>query len=93
MTKFIIFIFFVIAVFNICIVIASLIETDKDEGKKSFIISCAVLVIGLITILIVVLPEEPRALEVYRGKTELKITTEYENNKLIKCDSIVVYKQ
>lgn len=36
----------------------------------------------------------PSALDVYRGKTELKINKTYENDSIIvECDSVVVFKK
>lgn len=34
-----------------------------------------------------------KAIEVYRGKTELKIEDKYINGELVKSDTIVVYKK
>lgn len=34
----------------------------------------------------------PNAIDVYRGKTELKINKEVINDSIVKCDSIVIFK-
>ena len=36
--------------------------------------------------------KEPSALDVYRGRTELKISGEYEDSTFVPKDSIVVFK-
>ena len=38
--------------------------------------------------------QKPSALDVYRGKTELKINKTYENDSIVvECDSMVVFKK
>lgn len=76
-------IFFVI--FAICLGIAIIHESDE---KVSVIISYVGFIAGLLLI-IGYINSRPKAIDVYKGKTELRIT--YEGN--IPVDSAVVFKK
>lgn len=49
--------------------------------------------IGSIFVGLAIWSHEPKAIDVYRGKTELKVTTTYENDSIIKRDSLVIFKK
>lgn len=36
---------------------------------------------------------EPKAIDVYRGKTELKVKSVMENDSTLKVDSVVIFKK
>lgn len=46
----------------------------------------------LIILGILVLDSEPKAIDVYRGKTELQINMKVINDKAVPIDSVVVWK-
>ena len=72
-------------IFFICLGIAIIHESDEKVGV---IISYVGFIIGLILI-IGYINNRPKAIDVYKGKTELRIT--YEGN--IPVDSSVVFKK
>ena len=72
-------------IFAICLGIAIIHESDEKVGV---IISYVGFIIGLILI-IGYINNRPKAIDVYKGKTELRIT--YEGN--IPVDSAVVFKK
>ena len=72
-------------IFTICLGIAIIHESDKKVGV---IISYVGFIIGL-TLIIGYINNRPKAIDVYKGKTELRIT--YEGN--IPVDSSVVFKK
>ena len=72
-------------IFAICLGIAIIHESDKKVGV---IISYVGFIIGL-TLIIGYINNRPKAIDVYKGKTELRIT--YEGN--IPVDSSVVFKK
>ena len=72
-------------IFAICLEIAIIHESDEKVG---IIISYVGFIIGLILI-IGYINNRPKAIDVYKGKTELRIT--YEGN--IPVDSSVVFKK
>ena len=72
-------------IFTICLGIAIIHESDEKVGV---IISYVGFIIGLILI-IGYINNRPKAIDVYKGKTELRIT--YEGN--IPVDSSVVFKK
>ena len=72
-------------IFAICLGIAIIHESDEKIGV---IISYVGFIIGLLLI-IGYINSRPRAIDVYKGKTELRIT--YEGN--IPVDSSVVFKK
>ena len=72
-------------IFAICLGIAIIHESDEKVGV---IISYVGFIIGLILI-IGYINNRPKAIDVYKGKTELRIT--YEGN--IPVDSSVVFKK
>ena len=72
-------------IFTICLGIAIIHESDEKVGV---IISYVGFIIGLLLI-IGYINNRPKAIDVYKGKTELRIT--YEGN--IPVDSSVVFKK
>ena len=72
-------------IFTICLEIAIIHESDEKIGV---IISYVGFIIGLLLI-IGYINNRPKAIDVYKGKTELRIT--YEGN--IPVDSSVVFKK
>ena len=72
-------------IFTICLGIAIIQESDEKIGV---IISYVGFIIGLLLI-IGYINNRPKAIDVYKGKTELRIT--YEGN--IPVDSSVVFKK
>ena len=72
-------------IFSICLGMAIIHESDEKVGV---IISYVGFIIGLILI-IGYINNRPKAIDVYKGKTELRIT--YEGN--IPVDSSVVFKK
>ena len=72
-------------IFAICLGIATIHESDEKIGV---IISYVGFIIGLLLI-IGYINNRPKAIDVYKGKTELRIT--YEGN--IPVDSSVVFKK
>ena len=72
-------------IFSICLGTAIIHESDEKVGV---IISYVGFIIGLLLI-IGYINSRPRAIDVYKGKTELRIT--YEGN--IPVDSSVVFKK
>ena len=72
-------------IFAICLGIAIIHESDEKVGV---IISYVGFITGL-TLIIKYINSEPQAIDVYKGKTELRIT--YEGNTPI--DSMVVFKK
>ena len=72
-------------IFAICLGIAIIHESDKKVGV---IISYVGFIIGL-TLIIGYINNRPKAIDVYKGKTELRIT--YEGN--IPVDSAVIFKK
>ena len=73
------------AIFAICLGTAIIHESDEKVGV---IISYVGFIIGLLLI-IGYINNRPKAIDVYKGKTELRIT--YEGN--IPVDSSVVFKK
>lgn len=49
-------------------------------------------VVGLFVAPIIISDDKPKAIDVYRGKTELKINGEYKDSVFIPTDSIVIFK-
>ena len=72
-------------IFSICLGMAIIHESDEKVGV---IISYVGFIIGLILI-IGYINNRPKAIDVYKGKTELRIT--YEGN--IPVDSSVIFKK
>ena len=62
------------------------IFTFKDDGPLAF--SIAAIIYSLIIIIVITIKDEPSAMDVYKGKTELKYTV-VGNEKV---DSVVVFK-
>lgn len=52
----------------------------------------SIIMVILIVFTLVIYSDIPKALDVYRGKTELKITGEYKDSIFIPKDSTVVFK-
>ena len=69
----------------VCLGLALIQESDE---KVPTIMSCFGFIIGFFAIFIYI-NSKPRAIDVYRNKTELRIT--YEGN--IPVDSVVVFKK
>ena len=72
-------------IFSICLGMAIIHESDEKIGV---IISYVGFIIGLLLI-IGYINSRPKAIDVYKGKTELRIT--YEGN--IPVDSAVIFKK
>ena len=72
-------------IFAICLVIAIINGSDEKVGV---IISYVGFITGL-TLIIGYINSRPRAIDVYKGKTELRIT--YEGNTPV--DSMVIFKK
>ena len=72
-------------IFAVCLGIAIIHESDE---KVSVIISYVGFIIGLFLIIVYV-NSKPKAIDVYKGKTELRIT--YEGNTPV--DSVVDFKK
>ncbi len=82
----------VIFIFILCLAImlsSALFALSFAENCKSPIAWLAFAIMLICTLEIVQLSDQPKAIDVYRGKTELKIT--YEGK--IPVDTIVIYKK
>ena len=75
----------ILVIFSICLVILTIHESDE---KVSVIVSHVGFIAGL-TLIIGYINSKPKAIDVYKGKTELRIT--YEGN--IPVDAAVVFKK
>ena len=75
-----------LVILTICLGIAIIHESDEKIGV---IISYIGFIIGLLLLIIGYINSRPRAIDVYKGKTELRIT--YEGNTPV--DSAVVFKK
>lgn len=71
----------------IAIIIAHIIE-----NKDRIFIGCLSGIFLEAGILLLCIEDRPRAIDVYRGRTELKITGEYKDSIFIPTDTIVVFK-
>lgn len=71
------------------------INSDTPVIKEMLTTFCSVtmLVIGIGLIIASTWQEEPEAIDVYRGKTELKIKQEIINDEIVSMDTTVVWKQ
>ena len=73
----------------ICIFITFNNISNKDISNSLFgIIALTLSVISLVTYI-----ENPKAIDVYRNKTELKISGIYKDSIFIPTDSIVIFKK
>ena len=72
---------------------------DKDADVKAFyilaIVDSFVLILAMVALMgtLNFFTNEPEAIDVYRGKTELYIEQTMRGNKVIKSDTTVVFKQ
>ena len=72
---------------------------DKDADVKAFyilaIVDSFVLFLAMVALMgtLNFFTNEPEAIDVYRGKTELYIEQTMRGNKVIKSDTTVVFKQ
>lgn len=75
--------------FIISVVFTALYYTDSDDwsGKVSFTVITILSIIALVMYF-----NSPTAIDVYRDKTELKITGTYKDSIFIPKDSIVIFK-
>ena len=68
----------------------------KDEPKKDLyalgLYMTSSLTMSILIATAIYTNPIPSAIDVYRGKTELKINKEMVNDSIVKCDSIVVFK-
>lgn len=64
---------------------------DETPPLNPYLLSSVMLLIGIV-IGIITPKEEPSAIDVYRGKTQLQITETTNSGKVIQKDSTVVYK-
>lgn len=70
------------------------IDSDTQVIKEMLMTFCSVitLVLGIGLIIASTLQEEPEAIDVYRGKTELRIKQEIINDEIVSTDTTVVWK-
>nr|DAW84542.1 MAG TPA: hypothetical protein [Caudoviricetes sp.] len=78
----------IIAFLCFMIGLAAVLSTNKESA------ACMIaLLFGTFSGIVLVLSiSGPEAIDVYRGKTELKITQKVIDGKVIQSDSVVVYK-
>ena len=83
---------FVVLLLILAIVLTYL-NNCKDETPplSPYLLSSGMLLIGIV-VGIITPKEEPSAIDVYRGKTQLQITETTSSGKVIQRDSTVVYK-
>lgn len=63
------------------------------EGKDCIYISFLAGILIEAGILLLCTKDIPRAIDVYRGRTELKITGEYKDSIFVPTDTIVIFKK
>lgn len=93
---YVIFIICLIVWFTLYCLICSTKCDNKDRG--GFLVLYNIFFILTFSLLSAIIgnkmTKQPSALDVYRGKTELKITKTIMNDSIIeKCDTIVVFKK
>lgn len=77
----------------VTVIIVSAINNINGK-RKAIIISILTAIIIILTIISVKInPDNVKPIDVYRGKTELKITKTYRDSIIIGIDSVVVYKK
>lgn len=87
-----VFLFTAILVTGVLIIICSLNSNAEPKSLFNGIIGGG-LILGGIVGLVVSIIEIPSAMDVYRGKTELKITGTYKDSIFIPTDSTVIFKR
>lgn len=66
----------------------------SDTKKYIKVLACVIILLDIaIWLMYLCRSKIPDAMDVYRGKTELKIENKYINDELVKSDTIVVYKK
>lgn len=81
----------------VILLIIGIANEDKDDFSfGTFCRELGSILASFIMILLVIFSftynSSPNAIDVYRGRTELKIKQEIINNKVVKSDTIIVYK-
>ena len=77
----------------VTVIIVSAINNINGK-RKAIIISILTAIIIILTLISVKInPDNVKPIDVYRGKTELKITKTYRDSIIIGIDSVVVYKK
>lgn len=87
-----VFLFVVILVIGALIIVVSLNTDSEPKSLLNGMIGGGLIVGGMIG-LIVSTTKNPSAIDVYRGKTELKITGIYKDSIFIPTDSTVIFKR
>lgn len=76
--------------------LGAIYEANDNEKARLIIFrsvaSCSFVVTFLLHIYTACDKDEPRAIDVYRGRTELEVTSKYKNEELVDKDTIVVFK-
>ena len=78
-------------IYLIVIIISAI--NNINIKRRVIVISISIAIIIILTIVSVKInPDNIKPIDVYRGKTELKITKTYRDSIIIDIDSVVVYK-
>ena len=80
----------VLIIIGASILVALIVASDNTIAIAVTFFSTIVLVIGLVAL---DYERNPSAIDVYRGKTELKITGIYKDSIFIPTDSTVIFKR
>lgn len=83
----------IICVFGIIVFWYHLVIKDSNKNNCALgLVISSILTFACLISLVLKCNTIPEAIDVYRGKTELKIRKEIIDNSVVKCDSIVVFK-
>lgn len=73
----------------VCIVITTCAMEIKDEGNTALSIALLIFAVVGLSLILAYIYDTPTAIDVYKGKTELRIT--YDGK--VPVDSVVIYKK
>lgn len=83
-------------IFGGIILLASFILACKNDEKyktdKGFAVWASAF-LGTVFVGLAISVHEPKAIDAYRGKTELKVKSVMENDSTLKVDSVVIFKK
>lgn len=66
---------------------------DSKNNRNSSNVTMSILIVVFIILAFATYCNKPKAIDVYRGKTELKITGKLKNGMVVPYDTLVVYKK
>lgn len=81
-----------VAILILCIACNIVVSTLCDSREVRVLLSALFNLLSILVVIIIFDKTEVRSIDVYRGKTELKITEERVNGVVTKRDSVVIYK-